>query len=117
MVTFSAEAVLHQELAKVRQSRELQADQPGLLAWLQHLKVAQLVDSCLVDEVELFLLPLGTLWLHIEPDREGQGRDILEGSVPPEEILMDGDLRAVIHKLDLDLWRGGRVQDGSTVPE
>ena len=88
-------------MAKVCQSWKVQTDQPTLLAGLQHLELPDLVHGELVDEVELHLLPLGELWLHVEPDREGQGRDIQEGDVPPEEILMDGDFSAVIHKLDL----------------
>ena len=115
-ITFFAEAVLNQEMGKVRDPRKVRTDQPTLRAGLQHLELPDLIHGVLVDEVELHLLPLGELWLHVEPDREGQGRDIQEGDVSPEEILMDGDFSSVIHKLDLDLRRGG-VQDSGTVPE
>ena len=116
MVTFTAEAVLNQELGQVGQTREVETDEPALLAGLQHLELPQLVHGGLVDEVQLLLLPVGALRLDVEPDREGQGWDLLEGEIPPEEILMEGDDSAVVHKLDLDLWTGG-LQDGSSVPE
>ena len=116
MVTFTAEAVLNQELGQVGQTREVETDEPALLAGLQHLELPQLVHGGLVDEVQLLLLPIGGLRPDVEPDGEGQGWDLLEGEIPPEEILMESDDSAVVHKLHLDLRTGG-LQDCSSVPE
>ena len=116
LVTFTAEAVLNQELGQVGHTREAETDEQALLAGLQHLELPQLVHGGLVDEVQLLLLPLGALRLEVEPDREGQGWDLLEGEIPPEEILVEDDDSAVVHKLHLDLWTDG-LQDSGSVPE
>ena len=95
-------------MAKVCKTREVEIDEPALLVWLQHLEVAELVHCGLVDVLQLLLLPDEALRLYVESDREGQGWNLLEGEVPPEEILMDVCHSAVVHKLHLDMLTGGR---------
>ena len=105
-------------MADISQSREIQPDQPALLTGLQHLEVPQLVHGSLVDEVELPVLPLtAALRLHVQPDRKSERGDLLEGETPPEEVLVDNGLSAVVHKLHLDMRGKGGVQDGGSVPE
>ena len=67
-VTFTTEAVLNQELGQVGQTRELETDEPALLAGLHHLELPQLAHGGLMDEIQLLLLPVGELRLDVEPD-------------------------------------------------